>query len=263
MGSSDAETKACCADFYQNEMVRLLLGDVLHPGGLELTGHLGDVLRLQKGERVLDIACGRGSSAAFIAERFGCHVTGVDYSNENIVRARARVEPSAVSHLTSFEPGDAEALPFDDQQFDAVISECSLCTFPNKDVAAREMSRVVRPGGRVGITDVTASRALPDDIQSAVAWVACIAGAGASSQYVSLLAKAGFDDFVVEDRSDDAGQMVADMRRKLSVLELAAKLSKVQTGNLDLEGTRDALKRAEHLIDSGVLGYVLIVARKR
>ncbi|MFW6056821.1 MAG: methyltransferase domain-containing protein [Chloroflexota bacterium] len=263
MNSDDAEIKACCADFYQTDVVRLLLGDVLHPGGMELTEHLGEVLQLQQGERVLDIACGRGSSAILLAERFGCHVTGLDYSEDSLARARARAEAKNMTQVIHFEPGDAEELPVEDGRFDVVISECSLCTFPNKETATREMARVLRSGGRVGITDVTVNGPLPEDIQSVLAWVTCLAGAGAVSDYVSLLANAGFDGFITEDRSKDGSDMIADMRRKLTGLALAARIGKVETANLDIKGTRDALKRVEDLIESGTIGYALIAAKKK
>jgi SAM-dependent methyltransferase len=262
LSSEDAEIKACCADFYQSEVVQLLVGDVLHPGGLELTGHLGGVLKLQKGEQVLDVACGRGSSAMRLAERFGCQVTGIDYSDENLARARARADAKAVSHLISFQPGDAEELPFEDGRFDAVISECSLCTFPNKQVAAREMARVLRPSGRVGITDVAVNGELPEDIQSVLGWATCVAGAGPASLYVSLLSEAGFSGFIVEDRSQDGRTMIADMRRKLIGLELAAKIGKLDTKDFDIRGAADCLRRVAELIEKGVLGYVLIAAGK-
>ena len=58
MNASDGEIKACCANFYQSDIVRMLLGDSLHPGGPELTHHLGEVLKLGQGDRVLDVACG-------------------------------------------------------------------------------------------------------------------------------------------------------------------------------------------------------------
>ncbi|GAI96524.1 unnamed protein product, partial [marine sediment metagenome] len=82
------EIKTCCANFYQSDIVRLLLGDVFHPGGLELTGYLGMVVELTSEDKVLDIACGRGASVVYLAKRFGCHVTGLDYGQDNISAAQ-------------------------------------------------------------------------------------------------------------------------------------------------------------------------------
>jgi arsenite methyltransferase len=258
----EREIKICCATFYQSDIVRMLLGDVLHPGGLELTQHLGEAIALSEKDKVLDIACGRGESALHLAERFGCHVTGLDYGQENVVAADNSASIRGVAYLTTFREGDAEGLPFDDGLFNAVISECSFCTFPDKATAATEMSRVIRQGGRLGLTDMTVNGPLPDDIQSLLSWVACVAGAGTPEDYIAILKEAGFSDFIVEDHSEDLLNMVNDVRRKLLAVELAAARGKLELGELNLsEGKRLAM-RAVELIEKGVIGYTLIVAKK-
>lgn len=259
---NDREIKICCATFYESDIVRMLLGNVLHPGGLALTYHLGRVIALSEKNRVLDVACGRGASAVHLTERFGCHVTGLDYGPENVAAAKDHAAAHGVRHLTLFRVGDAERLPFDDNTFDAVISECSFCTFPDKAAAAAEMARVLGSGGRLGLTDVTVNGTLPEDIQSLLSWVACVAGAGTPDQYVATLQEAGFNDFTVEDCGAALLEMVNDVRRKLLSVELVAGLGKLDLGDLDLtEGKRLAL-RAVELIGAGVLGYTLIAARR-
>jgi SAM-dependent methyltransferase len=167
-----------------------------------------------------------------------------------------------VAHLTTFRQGDAEGLPFDDGSFDAVVSECSFCTFPDKATAAAEMSRVLRcpepcpelrrraaegrPSGRLGLTDMTVDGPLPDDVQNLLAWVACVAGAGMPEDYVATLRKAGFGHFTVQDRRDALLEMVNDVRRKLLGVELAVGLGKLNLGDLDLsEGKRLARRAVE------------------
>ena len=85
---------------------------------------------------------------------------------------QAHAAEQGVSDLTAFRRGDAEGLPFEDQSFDALFSECSFCTFPDKTSAAEEMARVLRPGGRLGLTDVTVSGPLPEDLQNLLSWEA-------------------------------------------------------------------------------------------
>jgi SAM-dependent methyltransferase len=260
--TNDLEIKICCANFYQSDIVRMLLGDVLHPGGLELTHHLGAVLELNNADHVLDVACGSGASAVHLAERFGCQVTGLDYGLENITTAQAHATAQGVAHLTVFRQGDAERLPFDDSKFDAAISECSFCTFPDKAAAAAEMARVLRTGGRLGLTDMTVNGSLPEDVQSLLAWVACVAGADTPEQYVTKLRETGFTSFTVEDRGTALLELVSDVRRKLLGIELAAGLGKLDLGNLDLNDSKRLARRATELIESKVLGYTLITARK-
>ena len=210
--TSDAEIRVCCATFYQSDLVRTLLGDVFHPGGLALTHHLGQMIGLGRGHRVLDVACGRGASAVHLAREFGCHVTGLDYGSENVAAAQTHAADKGVSHLTIFRRGQAEGLPFDETTFDAVISECSFCTFPDKATAAAEMARVLPSGGRLGLTDMTVSRPLPDDIEGLLAWVACVAGAGTPESYTTELEAAGFTGFAGEDHRGALLEMVEDVR---------------------------------------------------
>src|SRR5260370_32363098 len=147
--------KQCCAQLYESDLAKILLGHSFHPGGLRLTERLGELLRLTPESRVLDVASGTGTSAFFLAERFGCHVVGIDYSGQNIVDASHLASDKGLSSLVRFERGDAEGLRFPDKSFDAIICECAYCTFPNKTDAAREFARVLCPGGRVGLSGLT------------------------------------------------------------------------------------------------------------
>jgi len=257
------EIKTCCATFYQSDVVRLLLGNILHPGGLELTGYLGTVIGLRGEDKVLDIACGRGASVMYLAKRFGCHVTGLDYGQDNMLSAQNHASLEEVSHLTAFRKGDAEGLPFEDGSFDAIISECSFCTFPDKTTAAQEMVRVLRGHGRLGMTDVTINGPLPEDIQSLLGWVACLAGAGSPELYVSILRDAGFTEFIVEDKRDSLLEMVNDLRHKLLGIEMAVSLGKLNLGDFDLSEVKSLAQRALELIQNGAISYTLFKAHKK
>lgn len=70
--------KKCCADFYQTDIIRLLFGNSIHPGSLALTRELAEKMGLVRESNVLDVACGVGTTAIFIAKTFGCNVTGID-----------------------------------------------------------------------------------------------------------------------------------------------------------------------------------------
>ncbi|MFC2045785.1 class I SAM-dependent methyltransferase [Chloroflexota bacterium] len=257
------EIKSCCATFYESDIVRLLMGDVLHPGGLELTEYLGNKMSLSPEDRILDIACGRGSSAVYLVKKYGCRMTGVDYSEGNIASAREHAATQGVSNLTFFHQSDAERLPFEDSSFDAVITECSYCTFPDKTKAASEMFRVLRSGGRVGITDMVINGTLPEEMQSVLSWVTCIGGAGSANEYVSQLQKPGFTGFMVEDKREVLLEMIDDIRRKFLALDLATGIWKMDMAGIDLTKAKDLMQNAVALIEKGVVGYVLITAKKQ
>ncbi|MBI1879815.1 MAG: class I SAM-dependent methyltransferase, partial [Chloroflexi bacterium] len=106
------DIKACCAALYESDWARLLLGDSFHPGGLALTERLGQLLDLQPGRRVLDVAAGNGTSAIFLAQRFGSQVVGVDYGLDSVKAATDQAAKAGMSQSVYFEQGDAERLRF-------------------------------------------------------------------------------------------------------------------------------------------------------
>ena len=113
---------------------------------------LCDAVDLQAGWRVLDVACGSGN-AAIAAARCGCDVVGIDYVPALLERGRRRANAEGVS--VELREGDAEALPFPDATFDAVLSVFGSMFAPNHRQAAAELARVCRPGGRIGLATWT------------------------------------------------------------------------------------------------------------
>src|SRR5208282_72055 len=129
---SSSAVKQCCAAIYESDAARLLLGESFHPGGTRLTERLGQIVNLTPQARVLDVAAGKGTSATFLASRFGCEVVGIDFSRKNVEEAARTAEDMGLRERVSFQWADAERLPFADATFDAVICECAFCTFPDK-----------------------------------------------------------------------------------------------------------------------------------
>lgn len=256
------EVKSCCAQFYESDVVRFLFGESFHPGGLALTTRLGELLGLRPDERVLDVAAGRGTSALHLAETFGCEVVGVDFGAENV---RLATEAAAARGLTGrvrFVTGDAERLPFDDAVFDAVVCECAYCTFPDKPQAAREFFRVLKPGGRVGLSDLTRRGPLAPELETLLAWVACIADAQPVETYTALLAGAGFASGGVEPHDAALGEMVAGVRAKLLGAELMVALKKLTLPDVDFQKAKQVTQRAADAVARGELGYAVVTAVK-
>jgi ubiquinone/menaquinone biosynthesis C-methylase UbiE len=260
--ATDAQLKQCCANLYQSDLARYLLGDSFHPGGFETTRRLGDMLNLSPGSRVLDVACGKGTTAVFLAKEFGCEVVGVDYGGENIQTSRALARDEQLESRVQFERSDAESLPFTDESFDVVICECSFCTFPQKALAAAEFFRVLRPGGRVGISDLTRAEALPAGLDGLLAWIACIGDAQTIEDYTAHFRHAGFSVDQVEPHHAVLQEMVDQIRRNLLGAEIMTGLKKLQLPGLDLEAAKRIANGASEAIKRGQLGYVLICATK-
>lgn len=229
------------------------------PGGLALTQRMGNLLDLRSGQRVLDAASGAGASAVFMAQHFGCEVVGVDYSAELVSQARLRRREAGLERHVTFQLGDSEGLPFPDDSFDAVICECSLCTFPDKRRAAREFARVLRPGGRVGLSDVTRNGSLPPELTGLLARVACIADALPLNGYAELLEQAGLRIDRIEPHPEVLRSAVRNVRAGLVGAEWMLKAKQLQLPGVDLAEAKHLAARAAEAVEAGMLGYGLLV----
>lgn len=264
------QVKACCAAAYGSDLVALLLGDSYHPGGLALTRHLADLLLLEHGQRVLDVASGRGTTALLLAGEYGVEVEGVDLAAANVSLATGSVEAAGLGDRVRFRAADAERLPYDDESLDAVVCECAFCTFPDKPTAAAELARVLRPGGRVGITDVTIDPAqhrgeLPTELTSLRAWVACIADArplhGDRNSYADLLRGAGLRVTYTQRQDQAMCRMLDQIEARLALIRMTAK-ARAEALGLDLDQAPHVLAVARQAVADSVLGYGLLIAQK-
>ncbi|MBT2391860.1 methyltransferase domain-containing protein [Streptomyces sp. ISL-1] len=256
------ELKACCAAAYSSDVVALLLGDSYHPGGTALTRRLADTLRLTENGRVLDVASGRGTTALLLAGIYGVRVDGVDYAPGNTALAQGAAQAAGLAERAVFVTGDAEHLPYPDGMFDAVVCECALCTFPDKAQAAAEFARVLRPGGRVGITDVTATPdRLPPELTGLAARIACIADARPLAEYEDILAAAGLRTIKAERHDQAMVRMIDQIEARLNLLRMTAP-DKLAAAGVDLKAAPAVLQAARDAVADSVLGYATLIAER-
>lgn len=131
------------------------LGMTKHLGGFDATEELIELCHIDRGSTVLDVGCGVGATSCRLAKHYDCVVVGVDILEAMVHRAQERAECEGISDQTTFRVADAQALPFEDNQFDAVLTE-SVTAFPaDKQQALNEYRRVVKVGGYVGLNEST------------------------------------------------------------------------------------------------------------
>jgi arsenite methyltransferase len=151
------------------------VGLTKHMGGLEATEELIELCQIGEDSHVLDVGCGAGQTSCYIAKRYGCSVVGVDISDRMIERSRERAKREGVADRVEFRVADAQDLPFEDDLFDAVITE-SVTAFPeDKQRAVKEYARVTKPGGYVGLNESTWLKVPPPP--EMVAWASQDLGA--------------------------------------------------------------------------------------
>ena len=154
------------------------------------------VAELGPGEVVLDLGSGGGIDVLLSARRVGPDgfAYGVDMTDEMLALARANAEQAGATNV-EFVKGTIEDVPLPDASIDVVISNCVVNLSVDKPAVIAEMFRVLRPGGRIGISDVVAEdRLTPEQRAERGSYVGCIAGALSRSEYVDGLAAAGFRD---------------------------------------------------------------------
>lgn len=260
--SIQPNTGSCCAAFYASDFARMLLGESFHPGGVALTRHLGELLRLTAETHVLDVASGPGTSAFCLAEFFGCEVTGVDLSHENVQAANAMAERRGVNERVRFLEGSSEGLPLPDAAFDAIICECAFCTFGDKPLAAREFHRVLRHDGRIGLSDLTRTAEPLPGLDGLLASIACIADAQPADRYAAILTSAGFAMEAVEDHSGALVEMVRQIEGKLLWAEIMTGLRKLDLPGVDLSAAKRFAQAAMEAIRASKLGYAILTGTR-
>ena len=262
MTAESEHVKQCCARLYESELVSRLLGDSFHPGGEALTERLGRLLELTPTSAVLDAASGKGTSALLIGRRFGCSVLGVDLSAQNVLRANAEVDRFGLEGRAEFRIGDAEHLPVDTESMDAVICECAFCTFPDKAQAAREFARVLKTGGRFGLSDVTRMPGPAGELDDLMAWVACLADARPAGAYAELLSAAGFADVTIESHDGVLLEMIRGIGARLFAAEVLTGLKAIDLAGVDLTEAKRLTSQALAAAQQGRLGYAIVYATK-
>jgi ubiquinone/menaquinone biosynthesis C-methylase UbiE len=260
MSASPDGIASCCASAYQRDAVALILGETYHPGGMDLTRRLATVLALKGGERVLDLASGPGTTAFCLASEYGVTVDGVDLGDQTVAKANTAAAQLGFADRVRFHVSDVERVPLGDESVDAVICECAFCLFPDKKGAAREMARVLRPGGRVGITDVTLDpERLNPELASLAGWVACVADARPIANYQQMLETAGLRVTRTEPHDYALAEMIETIDARLAAFSM---IDTPALRGIDVDAVRAKVGLAREAVRDGVAGYSLLVARK-
>ena len=261
--TEQAAAKACCADLYQSDLARLVFGDTLHPGGLGLTNRLGRLMDLHLNDWVADLASGRGSSAIAVSRVFHCNVLGVEFGEAAVAQARDSALESSASGAF-FVRGDAEYIPLRSGRFDAVFSECSISLFSDKPAAVRQISNLLRPGGRFGLSDVAlAAGSLPSELDGTLGQLLCMTDALDVAGYQQLLRDGDLQLVHSEDASVDIIKILDDVERKMGALRAWQSLAQPAEAQDDiLEKVPLLVSRLRRMVEEGELGYWLFVGQK-
>ncbi len=167
------------------------------------------IASLQAGETVLDLGSGGGFDSFLAAKAVGTtgRVIGIDMTPEMINKARKNAKQTGLSQV-EFRLGEIEHLPVADHSVDVIISNCVINLSPEKERVFQEAFRVLRPGGRLAISDMVATEELPQEMQEdPVLYTGCVGGASSIAKLESILTQVGFVEVKIESKGNTASQV--------------------------------------------------------
>jgi SAM-dependent methyltransferase len=154
---------------------------------------------LQHGQTVLDLGSGAGLDCFFAAKKVGDtgRVIGVDMTPEMIERAVSSAKRLNLQNV-EFRQGFLESLPVESSTIDVIISNCVINLAPDKSKVFAEAFRVLKPGGKLAVSDIVTDGPLPDSIKKSLsAWAGCVAGAVEANEYIGMMRSVGFTDISI------------------------------------------------------------------
>jgi arsenite methyltransferase len=212
-----ARTEKCCSGSEVSESIgynKTELASV--PKGADMSLGCGNpvaLASLEEGETVVDLGSGGGLDCFLAAKKVGPsgHVIGVDMTPEMLDKARANCRKGRYKNV-EFRLGEIENLPVANNTADVVISNCVINLSPEKQRVFKEAFRVLKPGGRLLISDMVLLKDIPEEIKKNIlAYVGCISGAEMKSRYIQMIERAGFNEIeVVEETTLRPEQILSD-----------------------------------------------------
>jgi len=190
------------------------VGTTKHMGGLETTKELIELCHIGKDTYVLDVGCGVGATACYLAKAQGCHAVGVDLRESMVARSVERAQRLGVTDRVEFRVADAQALPFDDGHFDVVLCESVATFIQDKQRVADELARVAKPGGYVGLNEeIWLKTPSAEHVEMARRTFDIGPEVPTSEEWLEILRRAGLRDVVVRTYRFDKRREASQVRR--------------------------------------------------
>jgi arsenite methyltransferase len=189
-------------------------GTTKHMGGFETTQELIRLCHIGAGRVVLEVGCGVGATACYLARELGCRVVGVDLREGMIARSKERAKKECVEDWVEFRVADAQELPFENSRFDAVFCESVATFIEDKQAVANELARVTRPGGYVGLNEEIWLQPPPARLAEEVKKVFDIEpDLPTADHWRGMLESAGLQDIVVKPYRFDTRRESTQIKR--------------------------------------------------
>ncbi|MFQ6041149.1 MAG: arsenite methyltransferase [Candidatus Poribacteria bacterium] len=201
---------------------------------------------INEGDVVLDLGSGAGIDVLLASKRVGPNgkAIGLDMTPEMIEKARRNAEKIGADNV-EFRLGEMEAMPVESNSVNLIISNCVINLSPDKDKVFSEAFRVLKPGGKMMVSDIVAKN-LPEAIKSDMnSWASCVAGALEEEDYLEKIRRAGFADVAIVDKAkfdldilEDSCCDILDAIGEEAMAEVAANLDKIEVASIKVSATK-------------------------
>lgn len=185
---------------------------------------------LEPGQTVLDLGAGAGIDCFMAARQVGPtgHVIGIDMTDSMLAKANLNKEKVGLDNV-EFRKGQIEAMPVDDGTVDVILSNCVINLSPDKTAVFQEAYRVLKPGGRLAVSDmVTLGKFTPEQRADMAAWTGCITGAEDVADYVGFMKAAGFTQISVRDKNNPDVELAESLAHEGEAQVLSARVTAVK-----------------------------------
>jgi arsenite methyltransferase len=230
-----------------------------HSGGLSATNELLQLCQIDDSKHVLDVGCGVGMTACYVARKFGCRVVGIDILDSMIDRSRERARRRGIEKLIDFRVADVLALPFDDEEFDIVIGESIMAFVQDKQKGVDEAVRVTKKGGYFGITETAwLEDPSPENLITLNRSFGGIFNPLTADGWEQLLLHAGLRDIVTSTHDVTVMSEVVNRLRRLGFIDFTKALYKavslIRTKPFFRDALRTTISDPKELLDSWEYG---------
>ena len=230
-----------------------------HYGGVHVVDVLADRAGIRREHHVLDVCSGMGGPARWIAHRYGCRVTGLDFTESRVEAAKRLTRRVRLDHLVDFVQGDATAMPLSDSRYDVLIGQESWLHIPDKAALIQQCARVVKPTGTIAFTDIVLRAELTRGEQQRLAAEMHAPTIASADRYAELLENNGCQVELREDLSDEWKRILVD---RLAMYRSLRDTTIAKFGEARFLEYDRAYSHFVSLFVAGKLGGARIVARR-
>lgn len=229
-----------------------------HYGGVHVVDVLADKAGIRREHHVLDVCSGMGGPARWLAYRYGCRVTGLDFTDSRVEAAKRLTRRVRLDHLVDFVRGDATAMPLPDSRYDVLIGQESWLHIPDKAALIQQCARVVKLTGTIAFTDIVLRAQLTRGEEERLAAEMHVPNVASAERYEELLANSRWRVELREDLSEEWKRILVD---RLAMYRSLRDTTVAKFGETRFLEYDRAYSHFVGLFVAGKLGGVRIIAR--